>query len=238
MRRYRSSPPPQRRTPPRRRWYAPIAAPARRTSSGAGVQRSPASIERRDRHAVLAGNLTRLETSPVDSRYPCVSALVGLGASKTSPKLLEDGIWLRDLSGSRAWRSCVLEQSTRALGVLLSSAVATTSQTIGTVRVSVLKIATWRQAAFRRAALVEPVGIARILARPRLVRDARRAPGPRSLRGGTRARGEGATRGMAGCCVRSGITKSFCSSPPMRRRYVVKPGPRYRNGPSVAVFLW
>ena len=50
------------------------------------------------------------------------------------------------MSGSRAWRSCVLEQSTRALGVLLSSAVATTSQTIGTVRVSVLKIATWRLA--------------------------------------------------------------------------------------------
>ena len=210
---YRSSPPPQRRTPPRRRWYAPIAAPARRTSSGAGVQRSPASIERRDRHAVLAGNLTRLETSPVDSRYPCVSALVGLGASKTSPKLLEGGIWLRDLSGSRAWRSCVLEQSTRALGVLLSSAVATTSQTIGTVRVLVLKIAT-------------------------RTRRSPRARATQSPRRGARDQGGDATLGMAGSGVRSGITKPRWSPPPMRRRYVVKPGPRYRNGPSVAVFLW
>ena len=65
------------------------------------------------------------------------------------------------------------------------------------------------------------MGIARILARPRLVRDARLAPGSHSLRGGARAQGGDATRGMAGCCVRSGITKSFrvlaTDAPPIRR---------------------
>ena len=48
-----------------------------------------------------------------------------------------------------------------ANGVLLSSAVATTSQKIGTVRVSVLKIAAWRRAGFAEAALVDAVGGAR-----------------------------------------------------------------------------
>ena len=48
-----------------------------------------------------------------------------------------------------------------ANGVLLSSAVATTSQKIGTVRVSVLKTATWRRAGFAEAALVEHVCVAR-----------------------------------------------------------------------------
>ena len=106
--------------------------------------------------------MIRLEASAGRrSQRPCVSALVELGALKTSPKLLEDGIWLRDLSGSRTRRSCVLEQSTGALGVLLSSAVATTSQKIGTVRVSVLKIAAWRRAGFAEAALVEHVCVAR-----------------------------------------------------------------------------
>ena len=43
----------------------------------------------------------------------------------------------------------------------MSSAVATTSQKIGTVRVSVLKIAAWRRAGFAEAALVDAVGGAR-----------------------------------------------------------------------------
>ena len=55
----------------------------------------------------------------------------------------------------------------------------------------------------------------------RLIRDARHAPGARSLRGGARAQGGDATRGMAGSGVRSGITKSFrvlaTDAPPIRR---------------------
>ena len=60
-----------------------------------------------------------------------------------------------------------------------------------------------------------------MLPRPRLIRDARHAPGARSLRGGARAQGGDATRGMAGSGVRSGITKSFrvlaTDAPPIRR---------------------
>ena len=43
-------------------------------------------------------------------------------------------------------------------------------------------------------------------ARPRLMKRRSQRAGPRSLRGGARARGEGATRGMAGGGGRSGIT--------------------------------
>ena len=93
-----------------------------------------------------------------------------------------------------------------------SSAAAPTSQRIERVRVLVLKIATWRLAEFRReAVLIEPVGVARRLARPRLVRDARRAPVARGLRGSARDQGGSATRSVAGSGIRSGITKPLWS---------------------------
>ena len=79
----------------------------------------------------------------------------------SAKKLLVGGVWLRDLCRPRARGSFFSEQLTGPLGFVFSSAVATTSQKIGTVRVSVLETVKWRRAGFAEAALVEHVCVAR-----------------------------------------------------------------------------
>ena len=79
----------------------------------------------------------------------------------SSKKLLEDGVWVRDLCRPRARGSCFSEQSTGPLGFVFSSTGAKTYKKIEKVRVLVLKPATWRRAGFAEAALVDAVGGAR-----------------------------------------------------------------------------
>ena len=71
-------------------------------------------------------------------------------------------------------------------------------------------------------------------ARPRLIRDARRAPGARGFRGGARDCGGDATRGMAGSGVRL-ANCCACRAEASRRNVVEQPS--YRHGTSIVVLV-